>query len=129
MKSASQTRSEAVTSFKTQNATKYTTQFTVEPTVRPSYVPTYYTDGGIHRTVYYDYHYGGYGYWNAMNQFIIYDALTQAANQHATQVVYNTYNNDGSVETTSGGSTFLIVLVVIVAIVVIGGIVFAVTID
>jgi len=113
-------RSDIVNNFKTQNATKYTTTFVTEPTIRPAYVPQVYYVGGMNRTVYYDYNHGGYGYWNAVGTFMLYDALTLEANRHAAYEIHqqNAYNYENG----NGGSSILLVLLVtIVALVIIGG--------
>jgi len=113
-------RADIVANFKTKNATKYTTTFVSEPIVRPAYVPNVYYVGGMNRTVYYDYNHGGYGYWNAVGMFVLYDALSLEAERHAAYQIHqqNAYNyeNVGN----GGGSIVTIFLVIMLILIVIG---------
>ena len=115
-------RTDIVSNFKTQNATKYTTTFVSEPTIRPTYVPQVYYVGGMNRTVYYDYNHGGYGYWNAVGTFMLYDALTIEANRHASYQIHqqNSYNYENSNE--NSGSTILYVFLGIFMIIILIGV-------
>jgi hypothetical protein len=54
-------RSDALKSFKSKNASKYPTTFTTKPNVRPGYIPPTVTSNGKKHNV--SYRNGGYGYY------------------------------------------------------------------
>jgi hypothetical protein len=57
-------RAEAVRDFQTKHAAKYPSTFEREPGTRPPYIPqTVWVDRRSY-PVYYDWRYGGYGYWD-----------------------------------------------------------------
>ena len=89
-------RADVVESFKRDNAQKYSNKFAAEPASRPTYIPQTYNDGGTTRNIYYNYNSGGYGYMNSLGTFILYDALTHAAYNHADRVVYVDNNSTSS---------------------------------
>ena len=89
-------RADVVESFKRDNSKTYSNKFDAEPASRPTYIPQNYNDGGTTRNVYYNYNSGGYGYMNALGTFILYDALTHAAHNHADNVVYVDNNKTSS---------------------------------
>lgn len=64
-----------VSEFKKANETKYPTKFASEPASRPSYIPSSYNGAPVT----YNAGMGGYGYTNALGQFMLYDALTDIA--------------------------------------------------
>ena len=103
-------RADVVESFKRDNAQKYSNKFAAEPASRPTYIPQSYSDGGVTRNVYYNYNSGGYGYMNALGTFILYDALTHAAYNHADRVVYVDNN------ATSGYGIFWALFIIVLAI-------------
>ncbi len=80
---ASAGRAMAVQKFESDlgNQQKYTTVFKTEPVYRPAYVPMGYTDPFLHtyHYVYFNPMYSGYGYWDAMGNWAMYNAVHQAA--------------------------------------------------
>lgn len=122
-------REKAIADFKAKNAAKYTTKFDREPTRRPDYIPQGRTErDGSYRPVYYDQQRGGYGYWDALGTFIIYDALTDAA-QKSNPVIINTAAPNGVTTTTTAsahrnsGSSAGSIFGVLVVLAVVGGVV------
>ena len=101
-------RADVVESFKRDNSKTYSNKFDAEPASRPTYIPQNYNDGGTTRNVYYNYNSGGYGYMNALGTFILYDALTHAAHNHADNVVYVDNN-----KTSSNVSTWVVVMILL----------------
>lgn len=75
-------KSEYVSDFKAKNAQTYTNKFTAEPASRPSYIPQTHVVGGNTYNINYNSGYGGYGYYNALGAFIMFDALEHAANNN-----------------------------------------------
>jgi hypothetical protein len=107
--SNTKSRETLVNEFKAQNAAKYTNTFKSEPASRPSYIPQSKQFDGVERPITYNVNTGNYGYWNALGTFMVYDALTDAAHNHAT-TVHHTY---GPAQASSGGSAIGTVLTVI----------------
>lgn len=89
------TREAAVADFKTKNASTYTSKYASEPGTRPDYIPRTYQYQGQRREVLYDQRYGGYGYWSGgsmgVGQFLIYDALADAAMTNTLMSRHNYY--------------------------------------
>jgi len=112
-------REQSIAKFKQDNADKFPTKFSNEPTQRPAYIPQAQTDSyGTQRPVYYDRNQGGYGYWDALGTFIIFDALTDRANHSvpATTVYPSGSNNTVTYHQTKssnvGWTVFWIIIVV-----------------
>ena len=76
-----------ISKFKQENASKYKTTFDTEPTSRPSYIPPSYNN----QTIVFNSATRGYGYYDALGTFILYDALTHAAtSDYGTYHTYHT---------------------------------------
>lgn len=73
-------RDEAISAYKTQNASRLTTSFKDEPKIRPAYVPQKTYVGGRETVIVFDRSHGGYGYYDAMGRWMLYDAIHDAAN-------------------------------------------------
>ena len=117
-------RQQTVEQYKTQNATKYTNRFSNEPPTRPTYIPQQYVDPVQHtyHYVYYDRGYGGYGYWDLMGQFILYDALTEHANRYAdTQTqAYASDEDDAPISFPHWLKLFMIIVLAVIIFAVLG---------
>jgi hypothetical protein len=57
-----------------------TSKFSSEPASRPEYIPPTYRNGNTSYNIVYNRGYGGYGYYDALGTFILYDALTDRSN-------------------------------------------------
>lgn len=98
-------RSEYVNDFKQKNADKYKNDFKTEPTTRPSYIPQTTVVGGTTVNIIHNPGYGGYGYYNALGAFILFDALTYHAHENYSRDV-SYYNNQPVVYDNSFGMSF-----------------------
>lgn len=65
--------------FKSKNASKYPSTFSTQPATRPSYIPPKTTVNGKEREIQYNPTYGGYGFFDDLGKFMIYDAITDIA--------------------------------------------------
>jgi hypothetical protein len=81
-------KTEYVADFKKANAGKYPTTFSTPPAQRPTYIPQRTTYNGAPREVVYNQQSGGYGFFDDLGKFMIYDALTDMAfNSHKQEEV------------------------------------------
>ena len=81
-------KEEFVKEFKAKNAGKYPTTFPTQPTQRPSYIPPVTTYNGQSRNIEYNQSRGGYGFFDGLGQFMLYDALTNMAfGEHQKETV------------------------------------------
>ncbi|MEY2600075.1 MAG: hypothetical protein RLZZ142_2334 [Verrucomicrobiota bacterium] len=114
--------------FEAKHAPQYSSKFPQEPASRPAHIPTTILVNSQPYPVYYDWRYGGYGYWDGpvwrayevMRDAVMLNALM---NRHS----YSVYDGGGygprvHVHSSSGGFfaglLCLLVLVVIVVVVV-----------
>jgi hypothetical protein len=107
------TREQATTEFKQKNAAQYTSKYVSEPKTRPTHIPTTTMVGGNNYNVVYNGGFGGYGYYNSLGTWIMYDAmmdtmmLSMLMNNHGhynyshttTMTTHYITNSDGSVTT------------------------------
>jgi hypothetical protein len=70
-------RSQAQTAFKQKYANQYTSTFKTEPKVRPDHIPYNQTIGTQSYPIVYGN--GGYGYYDALHMWIMYDMFKDAA--------------------------------------------------
>ena len=71
-----QSRSAALSAFKSKNASKYTSNYKTKPTTRPDHIPQTTTgSGGSTYNVTYNPGYGGYGYMGSSGSWIMYSAM------------------------------------------------------
>jgi hypothetical protein len=81
-------KEEFVKEFKTKNAGKYPTTFPTQPAQRPNYIPPNTFHDGQIRNIEYNQSRGGYGFFDTLGQFIIFDALTDMAfGQHQKETI------------------------------------------
>jgi hypothetical protein len=81
-------KTEYVADFKRANAGKYPTTFSTPPAQRPSYIPPRTTYNGSQRDIIYNQQSGGYGFFDDLGKFMIYDAITDMAfNSHKQEEV------------------------------------------
>lgn len=75
-------RTAAASDFKAKYSNQYTSRYTTEPRTRPSHIPRSYNGRDV---IYRD---GGYGYYDTMGRWMLYDAMSDAVmmsmlmNQH-----------------------------------------------
>ena len=76
---AFKSRESALNDFREKNKQKYTSKYATKPATRPEHIPQTTTAGGTTYNISYNQNHGGYGYYNALGAFIIYDAMTDVA--------------------------------------------------
>jgi hypothetical protein len=72
------TAADAKADFQKKYAKQYSSSFSSEPKTRPSYIPSSYSSNGRNYTVVYDRGHGGYGYYDALGTWMLYDAMSDA---------------------------------------------------
>jgi hypothetical protein len=119
-------RQQAVEQYKAQNAANYTTRFSNEPPTRPTYIPQQYVDPVQHtyHYIYYDSGHGGYGYWDLMGQFILYDALTEHAERYADTQAQVSYDVDYSEDFPYWLKLVLVIISSVIVFIVLGALIF-----
>ncbi len=75
---AATTKTEALSDFKKKNSDKFVNKFDKEPPARPNYIPPSTSVGGNSYTVVYNPGYHGYGYYNSLGAWVMYDAMSDA---------------------------------------------------
>lgn len=116
-----QSKSEATTAFKKNNATKYSSKYATEPTTRPTHIPQTYSTGGVSYNINYNAGYGGYGYFDALGTWIMYDMMmdTMMMNRMMVADGYHVANagapgyRDVPVRRSSGWVAFFIVIFIV----------------
>lgn len=79
-----QTREAAVNDFKATKASSYTSRYATEPSTRPQYIPpSYRSNDGHTYNITYNQGGGGYGYYNPLGAFILYDIASDAIMMNA----------------------------------------------
>jgi uncharacterized Zn-finger protein len=88
---AFKTRESAVADFKAKKASSYTSRYNSEPASRPTHIPSTYREGGTNRTIIYNQSSGGYGFYNSLGAFMIYDAMSDSQNLNKLMSQNNYY--------------------------------------
>ncbi len=125
-----QTREAAVNDFKATKASTYTSRYASEPVTRPQYIPNSYRGNDGHTyNITYNQGGGGYGYYNPLGAFILYDIASDAIMMNAMMDRDHYYvGNPPPVATTTyvERSSGFGILTAFIVILVMGGIVYGI---
>ena len=100
-----------VNDYKKKNANVYVNNFTTQPVNRPAYIPPTYVTGGHTYNIVYDNTRHGYGYFDALGTFILYDALTERAQAQYYHDVYASPQYSQPVYVASSSSSHVLLYV------------------
>lgn len=106
-----------IADFKVKNAAKYPTTFSTQPAQRPTYIPPTTVYNGQSMPIQYNQQAGGYGFFDGLGKFIIYDAILDVAkgafNKDQTEYTRKVeeIKNTPTEKGTNWGGVFLCLLV------------------